>query len=144
MTTRFALLFACLAACADDSIPDLDLAAGEAMPIDDKADDASDWAVSPTLHVGARVFDGATAGGRRVHPLWIAGTAASPVALDLEVRGAAGYDVRIAVLGPLTNGTRAVLAADGYASRKHVANVHVDSQLSGEHLVVIGSFGLQH
>ena len=147
MTTRLALLFACVAACvaacADDSIPDLDLAAGEAVQID-KSDGASDWAVSPTLHVGARVFDGATAGGRRVHPLWIAGAPASPIAIDLEVRGADGYDVRVAVLGPLTNGARAVLAADGYASRKHVANVHLDSELSGEHLVVIGSFGLQH
>ena len=142
---KTSLLLLALVACTDSSTDaDMDLAAAdEAQISDDKADGTTDWNVAPTLHAGARAFDGATIGGRRIHPLWIAGAPAAPVALDLEVRGADGYDVRVAVLGPLSNGTRPVLAADGYASRKHVANVHVASQLTGEHLVVIGSFGLQ-
>ena len=141
MQTRLALVFL-LAACSDTVDADMELAAGESVQLD-KADGPVDWDVAPTLHVGARAFAGAAQGGRRIHALWIAGTPASPVELDLDVVGADGYDVRVAVLGPLTNGARPVLAADGYASRKQVAGVHLSSQLSGEHLVVIGSFGLQ-
>ena len=140
MQTRLVLLLA-LAACSDAVDADMDLAAGDAVQLG-KAD-ASGWAIAPTLHVGARAFDGAQQGGRRIHSLWLAGTAASPVGIDLEVASAEGYDVRVAVLGPLVNGARPVLAADGYATRKQLASVHVDSQLSGEHLVVIGSYGLQ-
>src|SRR5690606_30857720 len=45
--------------------------------------------------------------------------------------------------GPLeADGTRAVLAADGYASRKRSARVSLDLATSGEHLVVVGSYGL--
>ena len=129
-------------ACADGPDPDLELASDEAL-VDPKADGATAWAVTPTLHVGARTFDGAHgAGARRVHPLWLAGTPASPLALDIEVRAADGYDVRVAVLGPLRNGKRAVLAADGYASRKTVATAHASTKLTGEHLVVIGAYNL--
>src|SRR5688500_17650647 len=141
MNIRFLLLalFAACTAAATDA--DMQLATDEVVA--DKADGSTDWTVAPTLHAGARVFDGATAAGRRVHPLWIAGSAAEPVSLDIEVRGADGHDVRVAVLGPLSNGTRPVLAADGYAARKRTANVHASSTFSGEHLVVVGSFGLQ-
>lgn len=135
------VLVVALAACSDAIDADMDLAAGETVL--EKADGPADWNIAPTLHVGARAFDGAQQGGRRIHALWLAGTQAAPVAIDLEVEGADGYDVRVAVLGPLKNGARPVLAADGYASRKQIASVHVDSKLSGEHLVVIGSYGLQ-
>jgi hypothetical protein len=142
MNTRCFLLLALFAACTDAATDaDMQLASDEAIA--DKADGSTAWAVAPTLHAGARVFDGATAGGRRIHPIWIAGSTTDPVSLDIEVRGADGYDVRVAILGPLANGVRPVLAADGYATRKHTANVHVSSTLSGEHLVVVGSFGLQ-
>ena len=129
-------------ACADAHDRDLELASDDAL-VDPKADGAAAWAVTPTLHVGARTFDGAHgAGARRVHPLWLAGTPASPLALDIEVRAAEGYDVRVAVLGPMRNGTRAVLAADGYTGRKTVATAVATTQLTGEHLVVIGAYDL--
>lgn len=141
MTTRIFLVLA-LAACTDTPDGDLDLASSEAAPVD-KADAPAGWDVTQTLHVGARAYDGAQSGGRRIHPLWIAGTPSAPVTLDIDVRAAEGYDVRVAVLGPLRNGKRAVLGADGYASRKSLASVRVASKLSGEHVVVIGSFGLE-
>lgn len=140
MNTRL-LLLAVVAACTDAVDADMQLASDEAIA--DKADGSTDWAVAPTLHAGARVFDGATAAGRRVHPLWLAATPATPTSFDLEVRAADGHDVRVAVLGPLANNARPVLAADGYASRKRTVSVHVDSTLTGEHLVVVGSFNLQ-
>lgn len=140
MSTRLLILLS-LAACTDATDTDLDLAAGETVQVG-KDDGNAGWDLAPTLHAGARAFDAAAAGGRRIHPLWIAGTPASPVALDLEVRAADGDDVRVAVLGPLRDGARAVLAADGYASRTQVARVQVASELAGEHLVVIGSYGL--
>lgn len=134
------LLCALFAACTDAGDPDLDLARDE--PVAGKADGSTDWRVAPTLHAGARVFDSATLGGRRVHPLWIAGAASEPVELDIEVRAAAGHDARVAILGPLANGVRPVLAASGYASPTQTAKVHVASELSGEHLVVVGSYNL--
>ncbi|MBA3821577.1 MAG: hypothetical protein H0X17_22025 [Deltaproteobacteria bacterium] len=103
---------------------------------------AAAWGTAPTLHVGARVFDSAQLGGRRSHPLWVAGRTTSPVKLDFTVTAAPGYDVRIAVLGPLTNGARAVLGADGYASRKTTVKLSLPVKTTGEHLVVIGSYNL--
>ena len=134
--------FFVVAACADVTETDLDLAATDAVVLDDKTDGPAAWDVAPTLHVGARVFEGARASGRRVHPLWLAGKPQSPLAFDIEVRGASGHDVRVAVLGPLRNGARPVLAADGYASRKTTATVQVSTKATGEHLVVIGSYNL--
>ena len=144
MTKRCLLVLALASSCTDADVDaDLDLASSEAAAVDDhKADGDASWDVAPTLHVGARAFDGAQQGGRRIHPVWIAGAPSAPVSFDVEVRGAEGYDVRIAVLGPLENGVRPVLAADGYASKRNVATAHVTSTLSGEHLVVIGSFNL--
>jgi hypothetical protein len=146
MTNRLLLVFtsalALTASCTDDLDADLDMASSEAAPVGDKADGTASWDVAPTLHVGARAFDGAQQGGRRIHPVWIAGAPSAPVTFDVEVAAAEGYDVRIAVLGPIKNGVRPVLAADGYASRKSVANVHVSTKLSGDHLLVIGSYNL--
>jgi hypothetical protein len=143
MTNRFLLVLALTASCTDaDVADDMDLAESDSADVGAKADGDPSWDVAPTLHVGARAFAGAQQGGRRVHPVWIAGTPSSPVSFTVEVRGADGYDVRVAVLGPIKNGVRPVLAADGYASKKLVANVSVASKLSGDHLVVIGSYNL--
>ncbi|MBA3501610.1 MAG: hypothetical protein M4D80_36345 [Myxococcota bacterium] len=137
------LLLAFTASCTDanDMEADLDLASSEAEQVD-KADGPATWDVAPTLHVGARAFDGAQQGGRRVHPVWIAGATSAPVTFDVEVAAAEGYDVRFAVLGPIKNGVRPVLAADGYASRKSIAKARVATKLSGEHLIVVGSYNL--
>src|SRR5688572_292247 len=121
------LLAFVVAACADVTETDLDLAASDAVSDEDKADGSAAWDLAPTLHAGARVFDATQMAGRRVHPLWLAGTPGSPLAFSVEVTAAQGYDVRIAVLGPLKNGARAVLAADGYASRKTTAGVSLST-----------------
>jgi hypothetical protein len=50
--------------------------------------------------------------------------------------------VRVAVLGPLKNGQRAVLAAAGYSARVSAVDFAVDVAVSGEILLVVGSYGL--
>ncbi|MDQ3369624.1 MAG: hypothetical protein M3680_29700 [Myxococcota bacterium] len=144
------LLATTTAACTDATPEELELELAEADAIGveptevdhSKADGPAAWTTTPTLHVGSRVFEYAPTGGRRSHPLWVAGRTTSPVKLDFTVTAAAGYDVRIAVLGPLRNGTRAVLGADGYASRKTTAKLTLPVKTTGEHLVVIGSYNL--
>ncbi len=126
----------------DDAGNDTDLALVDSTPVDGKGD-APGWEAAATLHVGTSLADFAAAGSRRIHSLWIAGSATNPVPLTIEARAANEGDVRIAVLGPLTNGTRAVLAADGYASRTRAASVSIDVAEPGEHLVVIGSYNLE-
>ncbi len=142
------LLCASLLGCAtsdDPNAAELALAGADAIPTAGAADAASaGWVDADTLHVGASVYDRADAGSRRVHPLWVAGTAAAPVAITVDVTalGEEGATVRVAVLGPLVNGTRAVLAAGGYAARAGVVSVDVDVATTGEHLVVVGSYKL--
>lgn len=130
--------------CTDDAGAELELASDDAAAMPVAADGKADgWSVGDTLHVGTRRFDTASAGGRRVMPLWAAGTASTPVSLDVGAVAAEGYDVRITVLGPLKNGKRAVLGADGYATRKTSVGVRVDLKTTGEHQIVIGSYGLE-
>lgn len=144
MTTLRLLPLLLLFACTDDTEldPELELAESDALTVDTKADGAPAWNDAPTLHVGARVFDGARASGRRIHPLWVAGTATSPVTLDVVATAHDGGSVRIAVLGPLVNGVRPVLGADGYASRKGAVSLRVPLKKTGQHLVVVGSYNL--
>lgn len=151
MLTRFAsILSVCLvAACAtdaptDDPAADADVITSSDPSTDFTADAPGGWSVTPTLHLGARVFDHASAAGRNVHPLWIAGTKSSPMALTITATAADTFDVRIAVLGPLKNGKRDVLASDGYGSRKTTATVSPSIDTTGEHLVVIGSYRLEN
>src|SRR5690606_191960 len=95
-------------------------------------------------HAGTSLHEFAGAGSRRIHSLWVAGNDDSrvPVTLAATASGESD-DVRIAVLGPLdASGARPVLAADGYSSRKRAAIVSVDFATTGEHLVVVGSYGL--
>lgn len=129
-------------ACAEPA-SDLSLAAAEDEPVraDGKADGA--WDVAPTLHVGQRVYGHARAQGRRVYPVWLAGSDEAPVALDLAATARAGGDVRVAVLGPLdAGGGRAVIAAAGYAAPRGDLDLTVETTARGEHLIVVGSFAL--
>jgi len=131
-------------ACATDVPPseDLRLAAGDAIVSTTGIADAA-WDTAPTLHVGERVFDRAEANGRRVFPVWIAGRPGAPVPVDVTATAADGaYSVRIAVLGPLRNGQRAVLGAGGYATPKGNVEISLDVETTGEHLLVIGSHDL--
>ena len=64
------------------------------------------------------------------------------VPMDITANAQDGESVRIAVLGPLANGVRPVLAADGYASQKRSAHVTLSVSKPGEHLVVVGSYNL--
>ena len=140
-----ALLVPTIVACTDVDAPsiDEDMAAAEELPVSAAGKADTSWDVAPTLHVGQRQFDRAAAGGRRVFPVWIAGSASAPVPLDVTAAVASeGGSVRIAVLGPLKNGTRAVLAAGGYASPKTDVEVSLKVKTTGEHLIVIGSHDL--
>ncbi len=142
MTRLAYLAFVLAAGCAGIGDTDLDLASADTPATDAKADTAG-WSTTTTLHTGARVFDRAAAHGRRVHPLWLAGRPGAPVSIDVRADAFDGDDVRIVVLGPLVHGARAVLAADGYASRRGSAAVSIDTTLTGEHLVVVGSYRLE-
>ena len=134
-------LLVSLAACTEDSVSDVELAAeADLGAVGGKADGA--WDTAPTLHAGERVHGHASANGRRVYPMWIAGTAAAPVALDIIASAHGEGDVRVAVLGPINNGTRQVIAAAGYASPRANIELTMSSKERGEHLVVVGSFEL--
>lgn len=142
-STRYLLLLA-LAACADADLADeMTLAESDAVAVASSgAADGPSWESAETLHGNATLFDSAGTNGRRVHSLWIAGSASSPVPMTITADAADGHDVRIAILGPLKNGTRPVLAADGYAYAKDTASVTFDARTKGEHLVVVGSYNL--
>lgn len=127
-------------ACAD-SVSEIDLAAEADLGAGSgKADGA--WDTAGTLHAGEQVYGRASAGGRRVYPMWIAGSEDAPVALDIVASAFDDGDVRIAVLGPLVNGTREVVAAAGYAAPRANIEMTIDAESSGEYLVVVGSFEL--
>jgi hypothetical protein len=108
----------------------------------DKGDDPG-WGGARTLHIGDSQFDQVAAGDRRVHSLWAAASAADPIAITVTVEAAEeSGTVRVAVLGPLADGQRQVIAADGYTAAKHTVELAARLTENGEHLVVIGSFGL--
>lgn len=143
-TTRYLLIALLATACVDAASEDTDLATNDVLanvPTGGAADSPS-WDVAETLHANERLEDLAGANQRRVHSLWIAGSNANRVPLTISARAGDGQDIRIAVLGPLVNGARAVLGADGYASAKRSATVTLDVATRGEHLVVVGSHDL--
>lgn len=116
--------------------PDLVLAAL------DTTTPAGAWDVAPTLHVNARSGGVAAANGRRVFPIWLAGSEATPVPVDVVALANDGDDVRVAVLGPLVGGSRAVIAAAGYAQPRGNIEMSLEIATSGEHLIVVGAFDL--
>ncbi|MEO7096123.1 MAG: hypothetical protein ABI175_22870, partial [Polyangiales bacterium] len=142
------LLAACLStslsACLDSggassgpADPDLQLAA------EDEPDSSGGaWDVAPTLHVGERATGRASAHGRRVYPVWIAGTETAPVPLDVIATAIDGDDVRVAVLGPIEGDDRPVLAAGGYAQPRGNVEMTVEITTTGQHLIVVGAFDL--
>ncbi len=101
------------------------------------------WIDAPTLHIGARVFDRAAANSRKVYPVWIAGSATDPVSFDVTA-SSTDSDVRVAVLGPLDHGARAVIGTGGYASPRTNVEITALGTMSGEYLIVAGSFDLVH
>lgn len=135
-----------LVACVENNEPldETDLASEDAEPVTTTKADAPGWEPAATLHAGTSLHEFAGAGSRRVHSLWVAGNDDSRVALTLAATASGeDDDIRIAVLGPVDgSGTRPVLAADGYSSRKRAAIVSLDMATTGEHLVVVGSYGL--
>ncbi|MEO8698757.1 MAG: hypothetical protein ABI867_01905 [Kofleriaceae bacterium] len=134
---RFCLAVLALTACADEPASDVDLAVeADGKVADGKADGT--WETAPTLHVGQRAYDHAGVGGRRVFPVWLAG----PIAVDIVATATAESSVRVAVLGPLHDGTRTVVAAAGYASPRANIEMTVEAADRGEYLVVVGSHGL--
>jgi hypothetical protein len=142
MALHRAVLLLGLVGCID-AATDLDLADHDAVVLaGDGAADSPSWEAADTLHGNAHLFDAAGAAARRVHSLWVDGSATSPITLTLDARANEGQDVRIAVLGPAVNGTRPVLGADGYSSAKRDVTLTLPITTSGEHLVVIGSYNL--
>jgi hypothetical protein len=144
MTWLRTLLALSLVACVDaDVTDDSDLATVDSTEVASDAKlDAPGWEPAATLHSDTSLHDLASAGSRHVHSIWIAGTNNNRVPLTISARTSNDYDVRIAILGPAVNGTRPVLAADGYSSRKRSVSVSFDAAHSGEHLVVVGSYQL--
>ncbi len=143
--SRLAYLFLpfTIACATETNSPDDERLAAEdaAVSTASKADAA--WDTAPTLHVGERKLDHAAAQGRRVFPVWIAGRPGAPVPLDVTATAVDGdYSVRVAVLGPLRNGTRAVLGAGGYATAKGNVEISLSVATAGEHLIVVGSHNL--
>lgn len=126
-----------------DATTDIDLAETDSVALaGDSPGDSPSWESARTLHGNAHLFDAASANARRVHSVWIDGSAASPVTVTIAADANEGNDVRIAVLGPVDGGTRAVLGADGYSSAKGEVSVTLPFTTSGEHLVVVGSHDL--
>lgn len=150
------LLLASLTACTVSSTPssgdpaDDEAAAeedAESVVEDEAQDDKADqpgWGGARTLHVGEGLVDLVAAGDRRVHSLWAAGSAEQPIAIDLVVEAAEeSGTVRVALLGPIHDGARAVIAAGGYTAASNRVELAASLTDSGQHLVVIGSFNLQ-
>jgi hypothetical protein len=142
MALHRAVLLLGLVGCID-AATDVDLADTDAVVLaGDGAADSPSWNAADTLHGNAHLFDAAGANARRVHSIWVDGSAASPVTLTLDAHANEGQDVRIALLGPAVNGTRSVLGADGYSSATRDASLTLPITTSGEHLVVVGSYNL--
>jgi hypothetical protein len=117
----------------------------KSMPESDGGDktDQPGWGGARTLHVGESQFDLVAAGDRNVHSLWIDGSESDPVAVVLAIEAAEeSGTVRVAVLGPLRDGQRQVVAADGYTSALHRVELAARLTESGQHLVVVGSYQL--
>lgn len=145
------LLTACSTSAGPSVTDDDDQAAAEdeadtiAGPeqTDDGKPDQPGWGAARTLHVGETELDLVAAGDRRVHALWLDGSPADPIALEVAVEAVGDGDaVRVAVLGPLEDGQRQVVAADGYSSPTHAIELAVRATERGQHLVVIGSYQL--
>jgi hypothetical protein len=129
------------AACTNevsDPDADLELAAGDVDP-GPKADGVPSWDLAPTLHLGEVIFDHAAENGRSVHSLWVAGSDETPVPVEITVQSEDEGNVRVALLGPLVNGSRQVIGASGYAESMRTATVSAQLTRTGQHLVVIGS-----
>ena len=133
----------------DDDDDDNNEADDEAEAIaDDEADgdkaDQPGWGQARTLHVGESQLDFVAAGERRVHALWADGSQADPISIDITAQASEDSGtVRVAVLGPLRDGQRQVVASDGYVSPKRQVELAARLTESGQHLVVIGTFGLE-
>lgn len=126
-------LAGCVTADAPDADPDLSLAAG----------DTSAWNTAATLHVGEATPGGAGANARTVYPVWLAGSEAAPLPLDVVVTADDDHDVRVAVLGPRqADGSRPVLGAGGYAQPRGNVELSVEAAAAGEYLIVVGSYEL--
>src|SRR4029079_15791219 len=80
-------------------------------------------------------------GDRQVHALWADGSESDPIDLDVTVEATEDSGtVRVAGLGPLEGGARAVIAAGGYTTAEHRVELAARLTDSGQHLVVIGSY----
>lgn len=131
---------ASLVACTD-SVGEIELAAeADLGAVAGKAD--ATWDQATTLHVGETVRGRASAGGRRVYPVWIAGSESAPAELDIVASAEGDSDVRVAILGPLHGGAREVIAAAGYATPRANIEMTIAAVDRGEYLVVVGSFEL--
>jgi hypothetical protein len=133
------------AACVDAQVADdndMDMATVDTTTPTAGKGDTPGWEPAATLHADTSLSDFASAGSRRVHSIWVSGSNNNRVPLTISAHTNDDSDVRIAVLGPLQNGARAVLAADGYSSRKRAVSVSLDVAQPGEHLVIVGSYNL--
>ncbi len=130
----FAILFT---ACVSEPISEIELATETDSDFTDGKADAS-WENASTLHVGERIWNHADVSGRKVFPVWLE----RGLAIDIVANASNEDNVRIAVLGPLHQGKRDVIAAAGYGSPRANIEMTIETGETGEYLVVVGSHAL--
>lgn len=134
---RLASLAILFTACVSQPISDVELAAETDSDFTDGKLDAT-WEDASTLHVGERLWNHADAGARKVFPVWLD----RGLAIDVVATAANEDSVRVAVLGPLHQGKRDVIAAAGYGSPRGNIEMTLETAETGEYLVVVGSHSL--
>lgn len=91
------------------------------------------------LHLGERRHGSLETGDRKVYPVWVSGSTTRPVRLRVGASGAHGDPLRLAVLGPLVDGTRETLASAGYGAAESILAVDVAVTTTGQINVVVGA-----
>jgi hypothetical protein len=132
------LLLLPLAACELE-----DAGADDASALESSSAELNAWEVQGNnAHLYEHVYGSIDVGERDAWPLWVSGSLSRPVHLRFKVSGFDGSKVRVAVLGPIVNGSRATLGSAGYASPTSTATVDLAIKTTGQILVVVGSYNL--
>ncbi|MBA2542278.1 MAG: hypothetical protein H0V17_21735, partial [Deltaproteobacteria bacterium] len=76
---------------------------------------------------------------RNVYPLWLD----AGIAVDVVATAFDEGSVRVAVLGPLRNGRRDVIASGGYSTPRSNVELTIETTERSEYLVVVGSHRLE-
>ncbi|CAN5872987.1 hypothetical protein BH11MYX2_BH11MYX2_39210 [soil metagenome] len=141
LASSLLLVAGCTQSLADVTSPETTLATNDPSTVIVSKNDPV-WTRARTLHVGGRVARQADANERSVFPVWLDGSEESPISLDVVATSTNDDSVRVALLGPLHDGIRDVIAAEGYSQPRGDVEITADVTTKGEHLLVVGSFEL--